>query len=156
MGKGSGGAGVTAVGDSYSAAIGFIFVFNLVVGVGVLSLPKAFHEAGWVLSTFFLSFICVLSYVCATWVVEAQASANAKMVHDAAGSAGEAAASGRAGSLQEPMLDAVPAHLQPYKGGVGRGSGQGPEGIYTMKQVRCCRCFRCCCSCPCSCFHSRC
>ena len=33
----------------YSSWIAFVYVFNLVVGVGALALPKAFAETGWLL-----------------------------------------------------------------------------------------------------------
>ena len=30
--------------------VGLIFVFNLIVGTGALTMPKAFGQAGWLLS----------------------------------------------------------------------------------------------------------
>ena len=35
-----------SVVDQYSPATGFIYVFNLIVGTGALTLPAAFHDAG--------------------------------------------------------------------------------------------------------------
>ncbi len=32
----------------YSRFTGFVYVFNLIVGTGALTLPAAFHDAGWV------------------------------------------------------------------------------------------------------------
>jgi hypothetical protein len=42
----------TAVGSSYSSPVAFIYVFNLIVGVGALNLPDGFNQAGWVRSRF--------------------------------------------------------------------------------------------------------
>lgn len=39
-------AGGAAVGASYSKKIAFVYIFNLIVGVGALALPMAFHSAG--------------------------------------------------------------------------------------------------------------
>lgn len=41
-------AGGGDVGSSYSPPVAFIFVFNLIVGVGALALPYGFLAAGWV------------------------------------------------------------------------------------------------------------
>ncbi len=30
--------------------VGLVYVFNLIVGTGALTMPKAFSEAGWLLS----------------------------------------------------------------------------------------------------------
>lgn len=40
--------------------VGFIFVFNLIVGAGVLAMPKAFGDAGWLSGTIFLVILCFL------------------------------------------------------------------------------------------------
>src|SRR3989338_5372864 len=61
----------------YSLFSGDIYTFNLIVGIGVLSMPKAFGEAGLGLGTIMLLIFCFLSFVAATWLVEALASANA-------------------------------------------------------------------------------
>uniref|UniRef100_A0A158PPK0 Transmembrane protein 104 homolog (inferred by orthology to a C. elegans protein) n=1 Tax=Anisakis simplex TaxID=6269 RepID=A0A158PPK0_ANISI len=58
-------------------------VFNLIVGTGALALPKAFENAGYILAVILLvvsSFMrksYVYSYVCATFVIEGMAIANA-------------------------------------------------------------------------------
>jgi hypothetical protein len=39
-------AGDTAVGASYSTPVAAIFIYNLIVGVGCLTLPHAFQAAG--------------------------------------------------------------------------------------------------------------
>lgn len=35
------------VGSHYSRLTGLIYIFNLIVGTGALTLPAAFHDAGW-------------------------------------------------------------------------------------------------------------
>jgi hypothetical protein len=75
-------AGDTAVGASYSTPVAAIFIFNLIVGVGCLTLPHAFQAAGIVLSAIFLLFMAFLSFMTATWVVETMAAANALLEKD--------------------------------------------------------------------------
>jgi len=41
-------AGDTAVGASYSTPVAAMFIYNLIVGVGCLTLPHAFQLAGMV------------------------------------------------------------------------------------------------------------
>ena len=54
-----------------------IFIYNLIVGFGALSLPLAFSEAGVLLSSVLILLLAVLSFVTATFVIESQAVANA-------------------------------------------------------------------------------
>jgi hypothetical protein len=75
-------AGDTAVGASYSTPVAAIFIYNLIVGVGCLTLPHAFQAAGIVLSAVFLLFMAFLSFMTATWVVETMAAANALLEKD--------------------------------------------------------------------------
>jgi len=53
-----------------------IYVFNIIVGTGALVLPKAFQEGGIVLSTLLLLILGFISYISATYVMEAMAIAN--------------------------------------------------------------------------------
>jgi hypothetical protein len=62
---------------SFVPQVGFIFVFNLVVGTGSLLLPKAFSETGWVLSTGLVLFLAFTSYLTVTFVIEALSCSNA-------------------------------------------------------------------------------
>ena len=39
----------TSAGEKYSNPVAFVYVFNLIVGVGALSLPKGFLDAGLVI-----------------------------------------------------------------------------------------------------------
>lgn len=72
-------AGGAPAGSSYSPVVGFIFIFNLVVGVGSLTLPRAFAATGLILSSLALTFFAFLAYVTVTFLLEAEASANAKV-----------------------------------------------------------------------------
>ncbi|XP_063596286.1 transmembrane protein 104 homolog [Penaeus indicus] len=64
-------------GEQYSSVTGLIYVFNLIVGTGCLTLPAAFAATGWALSTGGIVLLAVVSYMTATWVVESMACANA-------------------------------------------------------------------------------
>ncbi|KOB78314.1 putative amino acid transporter, partial [Operophtera brumata] len=68
---------LTEAGDQYSIWVGLIYVFNLIVGTGALTLPAAFARAGWGLSTVSLVFLAFMSFVNATFVIETMACANA-------------------------------------------------------------------------------
>ncbi|CAH2037777.1 unnamed protein product, partial [Iphiclides podalirius] len=68
---------VTETGDQYSVWVGLIYIFNLIVGTGALTLPAAFARAGWGLSTISLLFLAFMSFMNATYVIETMACANA-------------------------------------------------------------------------------
>jgi len=68
------------VGSHYSRLTGLIYIFNLIVGTGALTLPAAFHDAGWLLSSCIIILLAFMSYLTATFVIESMASANA-MIH---------------------------------------------------------------------------
>lgn len=36
---------------------GFIFLFNLILGTGALALPRAFRDAGWLITAILLAFV---------------------------------------------------------------------------------------------------
>lgn len=57
--------------------MGLIYVFNLIVGTGALTLPAAFADAGWLFSTIALMVLCFVSFVTVTFVIESMACANA-------------------------------------------------------------------------------
>ncbi|KAL1516708.1 hypothetical protein ABEB36_000585 [Hypothenemus hampei] len=63
--------------DQYSSWVGLIYVFNLIVGTGALTLPAAFKDAGWLFSTIALIVLCFVSFITATFVIESIACANA-------------------------------------------------------------------------------
>ena len=59
----------------------FIYIFNLIVGVGALALPIAFSQAGLIIGTILMVILCSLAYVTATYVIEAMSVANALQRH---------------------------------------------------------------------------
>lgn len=41
--------GTTGVGETYSIRVAYVYIFNLVVGIGALALPMGFRAAGLVM-----------------------------------------------------------------------------------------------------------
>uniref|UniRef100_A0A2R5L8M9 Putative amino acid transporter n=1 Tax=Ornithodoros turicata TaxID=34597 RepID=A0A2R5L8M9_9ACAR len=66
--------------DSYSPLVGLVYIFNLIVGTGALTMPAAFKDAGWALSLAIVILLALMSYLTTTFVIEAMASTNA-LVH---------------------------------------------------------------------------
>ncbi|CAI5742583.1 unnamed protein product [Hyaloperonospora brassicae] len=62
---------------SYSPLTGFVFIFNLIVGAGALTIPHAFANVGIVYGSVALCVLASISYVTATFMVEAIAGVNA-------------------------------------------------------------------------------
>uniref|UniRef100_A0A3B4ZNQ2 Transmembrane protein 104 n=1 Tax=Stegastes partitus TaxID=144197 RepID=A0A3B4ZNQ2_9TELE len=71
--------GITDTGEPYSAFVGLVYMFNLIVGTGALTMPKAFATAGWVVSLALITFLGFMSYMTTTFVIEAMAAANAQL-----------------------------------------------------------------------------
>ncbi|XP_056262698.1 transmembrane protein 104 isoform X2 [Pseudoliparis swirei] len=71
--------GITESGEPYSPFVGLVYMFNLIVGTGALTMPKAFAEAGWAVSIALVSFLGFMSYMTTTFVIEAMAAANAQL-----------------------------------------------------------------------------
>lgn len=63
--------------EEYPTWIGFVFIFNLIVGTGALTLPSAFSHAGWVLGSILIVVLAFASYLTVTFVIETMACANA-------------------------------------------------------------------------------
>jgi amino acid permease len=63
--------------DEYSSWVGLVYVFNLIVGTGALTLPSVFAGAGWLLSTILVSLLALVSFITVTFVIETMACANA-------------------------------------------------------------------------------
>lgn len=59
--------------------MGLIFVFNLIVGTGALTLPAVFAGAGWLLSLFLIILLAFVGFVTVTFVIETMACANATL-----------------------------------------------------------------------------
>ncbi|XP_024902895.1 transmembrane protein 104 isoform X3 [Pteropus alecto] len=86
---------ITETGELYSPYVGLVYMFNLIVGTGALTMPKAFATAGWLVSLVLLVFLgfmrvcdwdltaCLCpskeSFMTTTFVVEAMAAANAQL-----------------------------------------------------------------------------
>nr|KAF6459388.1 transmembrane protein 104 [Rousettus aegyptiacus] len=70
---------ITETGELYSPYVGLVYMFNLIVGTGALTMPKAFASAGWLVSLVLLVFLGFMSFVTTTFVVEAMAAANAQL-----------------------------------------------------------------------------
>eukprot|EP00013_Stygamoeba_regulata_P007353 CAMPEP_0177631576 /NCGR_PEP_ID=MMETSP0447-20121125/1824_1 /TAXON_ID=0 /ORGANISM="Stygamoeba regulata, Strain BSH-02190019" /LENGTH=572 /DNA_ID=CAMNT_0019133071 /DNA_START=138 /DNA_END=1853 /DNA_ORIENTATION=- len=67
----------TAVGEGYSNPVAFAFVFNLIIGVGALSQPYGFEQAGLFLGILLLILLCFVAYMAVSWLIEVQACSNA-------------------------------------------------------------------------------
>uniref|UniRef100_A0A1L8DEM4 Putative amino acid transporter n=3 Tax=Nyssomyia neivai TaxID=330878 RepID=A0A1L8DEM4_9DIPT len=63
--------------DDYPTWLGMVFVFNLIIGTGALTLPAAFARSGWLGGTVMVILVGFVSYVTVTFVIEAMACANA-------------------------------------------------------------------------------
>ncbi|KAF6299954.1 transmembrane protein 104 [Rhinolophus ferrumequinum] len=70
---------ITETGELYSPYVGLVYMFNLIVGTGALTMPKAFATAGWLVSLIMLLFLGFMSFVTTTFVMEAMAAANAQL-----------------------------------------------------------------------------
>lgn len=57
--------------------MGFIFIFNLIVGTGALTLPSVFAMTGWLLGLILIIILAVISYISVTFVIESISCANA-------------------------------------------------------------------------------
>lgn len=54
-----------------------MYVFNLIVGTGALTLPAVFAQAGWFLGLFLIIMLAFVGFVTVTFIVETMACANA-------------------------------------------------------------------------------
>lgn len=57
--------------------VGLVFIFNLIVGTGALTLPAVFAKAGWCLGLILIVVLAFISYMTVTFVIETMACANA-------------------------------------------------------------------------------
>lgn len=67
----------------YSWKLGFVYVFNLLVGAAILALPKAFAQTGWLLALAFLIVLALMSFITVTFTVEAMSMSNALLAYKA-------------------------------------------------------------------------
>ncbi|XP_033333594.1 transmembrane protein 104 homolog [Megalopta genalis] len=63
--------------DQYPTWVGLIYIFNLIVGTGALTLPAVFSRAGWALGLSIILILAFISFITVTFVIEVMASANA-------------------------------------------------------------------------------
>ena len=52
--------------DAFSPSffqVAFIYVFNLIIGVGALTMPKAFANAGWLIASVLIGILCLMRLV---------------------------------------------------------------------------------------------
>ncbi|XP_034941487.1 transmembrane protein 104 homolog [Chelonus insularis] len=63
--------------DQYSTKVGLIYIFNLIVGTGALTLPAVFSRAGWLFGTTVIIILGFISFITVTFVIESMASASA-------------------------------------------------------------------------------
>ncbi|XP_078367593.1 transmembrane protein 104 homolog isoform X2 [Oculina patagonica] len=63
--------------SSYSATVATIFLFNLLVGVGILALPSAIAKAGIIAGILCLVTVSFMAFISATFMIEVLATANA-------------------------------------------------------------------------------
>lgn len=57
--------------------MGLIYVYNLIVGTGALTLPSVFAQAGWALSIFLIIMLAFMGFVTVTFIIETMACSNA-------------------------------------------------------------------------------
>jgi len=71
------GTRLNEVGEEYPMGVALVYVFNLIVGTGALTMPKAIAGAGSIVGIAMLVFIAFMSFVTATFTIESMACANA-------------------------------------------------------------------------------
>ncbi|XP_076440935.1 transmembrane protein 104-like [Babylonia areolata] len=70
---------LTETGSQYSTGVGLIYVFNLIVGTGALTMPAAFQSAGWLVSLIIIIVLAFFSFITVTFMTEAMSIANAAL-----------------------------------------------------------------------------
>ncbi|XP_059477011.1 transmembrane protein 104 homolog [Neocloeon triangulifer] len=68
--------------QKYSTGTGLVYIFNLIVGTGALTLPSVFNRAGWAVGVALVLLLAFMSFVTVTFVVESMAAANAVLKWD--------------------------------------------------------------------------
>ncbi|XP_050542099.1 transmembrane protein 104 homolog isoform X2 [Daktulosphaira vitifoliae] len=63
--------------SNYSSFVGVIFVFNLIIGPGSLTLPTVVQKTGWLLSSIIIAVLAFISYVTFTFIIESITITNA-------------------------------------------------------------------------------
>jgi len=73
----------------YGLPVGMVYCFNLMMGAGLLALPKAFVQGGYLLGVAGISILAFMSYSTVTFIIEAQSVHNALERHRAAKKGGD-------------------------------------------------------------------
>lgn len=60
----------------YSSTVGLIYLFNLLLGTGLLTIPAVFQSSGYILGLVVLVLLCFISYITLTFLVESMSNAN--------------------------------------------------------------------------------
>ncbi|XP_066934726.1 transmembrane protein 104-like [Clytia hemisphaerica] len=63
--------------DGYTWQIAYVYLFNLIVGAGALTMPQAFAQTGWVLGTVAMAVLALMSFCTSTFMIEAMSIGNA-------------------------------------------------------------------------------
>eukprot|EP00762_Andalucia_godoyi_P005265 ANDGO_06799.mRNA.1 Transmembrane protein 104 homolog len=66
-----------SVFGSYNKIVGFVYVFNLIVGMGALALPLNVYYTGVILGAMVLLLLAALAFMTVTFVIESMSNANA-------------------------------------------------------------------------------
>ena len=93
-------------GTGQSPFVAFIFIFNLIVGTGALTMPKAFAQAGWLVSTLVVVTLAFMSFMSVTFVIESMSIANymekRRLRHETSVVADNGSANDQAADEEEP------------------------------------------------------
>ena len=63
--------------NTYARRTGNMYIFNLMIGTGALTLPLAFSQAGLTFGILTFVLLSFVSFMSASWVIETMATANA-------------------------------------------------------------------------------
>jgi len=69
------------IDGTYTKKTAFIYIFNLIVGVGAIAMPIGFSKAGLIFGLLMLMFVGFLAFITATYIIEASAAANYILKH---------------------------------------------------------------------------
>ena len=73
----AGGGGGADDGSTYTLTVGSIYIFNLIVGAGALSMPQAFYNSGYAGGSVLIGMLALMSYMTVSMMNEAMSIANA-------------------------------------------------------------------------------
>jgi len=94
------------LGQRISDLVGGVFLANALTGIGVLTVPYAFQESGWLLGTLVLVVCMLMAFITGTYVIEAEAIVNALHYGDGVSDLVE-------GFLAETQQECIDQHVDP-------------------------------------------